>query len=192
MRLLDLEVTVTSKLRDIPYGAYRCAIWVAGELAVSLYSEYYNDDFGALSRSTLDAAEIAFREGQSAGLRASSGLPSDWDNALSDTSSVGGPPAARSALFMLAALSSEISLEGSPREASGLVTAVISTYSGNPYRQPSPTLVINPRTQEVDERSLGAQLLRKINQAADLAVENVQNGEKRDCRRVYREVFDIS
>ena len=72
---------------------------VIGELVVSLYSQSYPARFRVLARRTLDAARAAVREGDAAGYQLAVSLPTEWGAMLADTSDVGGPGAAGTALY---------------------------------------------------------------------------------------------
>ena len=189
MRLLDLEGLISKQLGNLPGQAYRCAMCVIAELVISLYSEYYPPRLNALATRTMEAVWLGAREGDSAGFEAGVGLPEEWKAALEDKSDVTGPPGARTALILLAALSSEMALDGRPRQALAFVTACFATYAGKPYSRPMPRIVISPRTQEIDENSPGVCLLWKIGQVADLAEEQCRDGGPADPHSIRAAVF---
>lgn len=59
MKLLDLEVSTTKRLRELPYPAYLCAIYVmAGEIRRA-YLDLLSEKAKLLSTDTLDTVRQA-------------------------------------------------------------------------------------------------------------------------------------
>jgi hypothetical protein len=137
------------------------------------YAEFYPDHIAGLIRRTVNAARSAVQGGDMAGVKAAAGLPDQWRTVLHERSDFDAPSACNAALIMFGALSSEIALEGRPKEALTFVTASVSTYPGKPYVQSGPAVEFNWRTREADEGSPGVQLLRKICRIADLAAQRI-------------------
>jgi hypothetical protein len=189
VRLLDIEKQTQQKLGSLPEPAYRCAMCAIGELVVALYSQYYPASVRVLARRTLDATLAAVRSGSSAGSRLAAGIPREWEVILENDDDVEGPNAGRTAILLLAALSDDISNEGRTRYALTFVTASIATYAGRQWVDPGPRIVINPRMHEADDTSPGVDLLKKIDQASDLAAEQCKDGAVGDPGTILATVF---
>ena len=63
VKLLDLEVSTTKRLRELPYPAHLCAIYVmAGEIC-SAYLDLLSEKAKLLSAETLDTVRLALCNG---------------------------------------------------------------------------------------------------------------------------------
>lgn len=190
MRLIDLEGVIERRLGELPYQNYLCAMSVIAEAIAQEYSEFYPSGVGDLAQRTVDAAKVALRDGEEAGV-AAAGLPDEWTAVLKDENAVDGPPGAGTALVMFAALSDEISLAGRRQGALTFVTASVATYSGKPYTRPEAEFVfpLDERKAEADETSPGVQLLLKFGEVAALAEERSGAGMASDPEAVRSAVF---
>jgi hypothetical protein len=106
VKLLDLEVSTTKRLRELPYPAYLCAIYVmAGEIRRA-YLDLLSEKAKLLSTDTLDTVRQALCNTPGR-VGSDNGLYRRWEQ-LNDDPAEDGPSGWFAAMFTFKALAGEV------------------------------------------------------------------------------------
>jgi hypothetical protein len=189
MRLLDLELSVDSQLRDLPDAAYLLAMSVIGKHLAELCDGFFPAKVRRLAAQTIDAVKAAYR---GAGPAADDllQLHQQWDPLWDDDSGLHGPSGMYGAMDTLDKLVLELAGKTKPHLAASAAVACAAEVA-DPVSPPgliAPGLV-RLTGRQAEESSPAVQLLRKFEEVARLAARQHRTGLICNPDQIYAVVF---
>lgn len=178
MRLLDLQISVSRQLEDLPYPAYLLSMSVIGRQLQETYADLLPGDGDLLARQTVDAVKAAYLSGEAARDEAWQ-LHRRWEELIEDPAT-DGPLGMFSAMYVFDMLACEMAGEIKQQAAIGQVTNAAKAPDQEADKPLGPQLVRIDPGRQADESSPTVQLIRKFEEAARLAARQHNTGQRCD------------
>lgn len=177
VRLLDVQLSVTRQLRELPYPAYLCSMYLIGGEIRRAYLGLLSSRAQELSQQTLDAVRLAARSASSSNSDSAlgSGLFHQWEQLRKDPAE-DGPAGWFAAVITFCDLSGEISGELEPRAGLMYLTDTAADLPDERAAPEKARLVEISPDEQADEASPKVQMLRWFGRVAQLAAARVGQG----------------
>lgn len=194
MRLLDLQLSVEKKLRDLPYPAYLLSMVVIGKQLAEIYGDQFPEKARLVAGKTLDAVKAAYLSGTADADEAWQ-LALGWEQWLYDIddpdNEADGPAEMFSAMITFDLLARELAGKVRPRTALNHVTNAAELPDPRVPAPAGPPQLerIVPAEDDADEDSPAVQLMRKYEEVARLAARQHNTGLLCDPDQLYSIVF---
>ncbi len=176
MRLMDFQMSIVRRFRELPYPAYLCSMSVIlGELRES-YKPFLTDRGLSLSSQTVDAARLAATPGGPGVAEIATKLMQEWRQLMDDPQE-DRPEGYFSLKHTFHSFAGEMAGEWRHYAAVEYVTDAATELPAEAVTvSRAAQLVKFDYDEEADEDSPGVQMLRKIISVIRFAEEKIGNG----------------
>lgn len=190
MRLLDLQLSVEGKLRELPYRAYLLAMSVIVRRLAEIYAHVLPEEGRLLAVKTADAAKTAYLAGAPAA--DARRLHQRWTQLIGDPDDPGNPIAGPLGMFCAMYTFDELAGELAGKMARYAALGQVTNAAKLPDpRVPAPAgpRLVRVGAEEADENSPAVQLMRKYEEVAALVARQHRTGLLCDPDQFYSVVF---